>query len=219
MVRSILTYALALGVVFFGFQHNALADEKDKDDKKKDSGSTISRIDSTTLKKIGDITVGDTLVFDDFDEEEDEDQGESGSIAFVANRGENGAVKNETVVLKTRCTVALHRRGTGILPDLFIPDDIDADLFEDMDLEPLAEAEPLEANVYPNPAASGMSPVHVSHNFDGEAQIMVYSLGGQLVQQATTTQQITDIEGLTQGMYIVHISANDQVVTKKLLVQ
>jgi hypothetical protein len=87
------------------------------------------------------------------------------------------------------------------------------------DNDPVADYTPLEANVYPNPANAGMSPVHVSHNFDGQAQLTVYSMGGRLVRQITTTQKITDIEGLTQGMYIVHISANDQVITKKLLVQ
>jgi hypothetical protein len=207
--------------VFFGFQHNAFADEKDKDDKKNQSGSTISKIDSTTLKKIGDITVGDTLVFDDFDEdEEDEDQGESGSIAFVVDHGADGTIKNEVVVLKTHCTVTLTRDHILALPSTIAV----ATQTTEMDLvntdnDPVADYTPLEANVYPNPANAGMSPVHVSHNFDGQAQLTVYSMGGRLVRQITTTQKITDIEGLTQGMYIVHISANDQVITKKLLVQ
>ncbi|MBO6516346.1 MAG: T9SS type A sorting domain-containing protein [Bacteroidia bacterium] len=213
MIRSFVKYLCALGVVFFGFQIAAFADEgKDKKDEKSSSSST-TRPDTIVVSKLGDITVGDTLVFDDFDEDESEDdKGESGSIALVVTHD------NPEVYPSPRSVTAPAK---GSLPlkrayQTSVSDSEELPVSEPMPVE-LSEA--LEVRLYPNPAAQGSEPVFIEHNQNGVVQIHILAINGQTTRSITTTDKVTTVSDLSSGLYIVTIIGDQQRESRKLLVQ
>ncbi|MFT5723631.1 MAG: hypothetical protein ACI9JN_000748 [Bacteroidia bacterium] len=204
MGHFILKYLFVIGVVLMGFQHSAYADEKDKD-KHKDK-TTITKKDTIKIKVNLDIQADDTLVFDDFDEDDDDDKGDNSSIALS--------------IVQTKVTVCIiPRQNPEILLiscGYILPHKIDSSATP----SPISAQteQPLESNLYPNPASSDQS-VWVTHNITDEVTITVYTMSGQVIKTLSTVDQKIKLPGLSTGMYLVHISGNGASESKRLLVQ
>ncbi len=207
MVRLVIKYLFAIGVVFFGFQLNAFADEE-KEKKEEKSTSTTAKRDTIVIKTIGDITVGDTLVFDDFDEDEDDD-GENGSIAMIVPQTQNPKViqqSNSTLYQTGRCSVVIQTI------------QVDQTQIPQQNNSVLEETELLEINVYPNPTAQALHPIHITHNLNSEVQISIFSINGQLAKTISTTDKMTTVSDLNTGIYVVTIIGENQMESRKLIV-
>lgn len=72
-----------------------------------------------------------------------------------------------------------------------------------------------EISLYPNPAKDKL---HIT--LKGEAKVYIYSLIGQNVLQASIKDQATfDIGSLPSGIYLVKISQEQKLISKKLIVE
>jgi hypothetical protein len=208
MGHFILKYLIVIGVVLLGFQPNAFADEKDKD-KKKDV-KTVTQKDSIKIKVNLDVQSDDTLVFDDFDEDDDDDKGDNSTIATVVT-----PFKLKTCIMPMR-----HPETITIIecPSLVItPSAIKLDTLPTADHN--ISIDPPEMSVYPNPASATNQEIHVTHNITGTTKVMVYTLSGQVIQNITVSDNAVTLHGLATGLYIVHVSGDNQSTSKRLLVQ
>lgn len=206
MVRLVIKYLFAIGVVFFGFQLTAFADEE-KDDKEEKTTSATAKRDTIVVKTIGDITVGDTLVFDDFDEDEEEN-GESGSIAMIVPQTQNPNViqrSNSPLSQIGDYSVALQTT------------QVDQTQIQQNNIV-LEEPELLEINVYPNPTAQAFQPINITHNLNSKVQIAIISINGQLAKSISTTDKLTTVSDLHSGIYVVTITGKNQMESRKLIV-
>ncbi|MCU0417084.1 MAG: T9SS type A sorting domain-containing protein [Cytophagaceae bacterium] len=71
--------------------------------------------------------------------------------------------------------------------------------------------------LYPNPSTGSVAlllPAVVS-----EASIEVLSITGSVVQQLSTTSDLTNINGLTSGVYLVKVTLGSTVQTQKLIIE
>ncbi|MGO3708425.1 MAG: T9SS type A sorting domain-containing protein [Mesonia hippocampi] len=76
-----------------------------------------------------------------------------------------------------------------------------------------------DVSLYPNPVNNGLFTVNTAHAT--QAELSLYSLLGQEVyhQDLTGTINTVDVSGLNAGTYIVKITSNKAVVTKKLIIK
>lgn len=204
MVHFICKYLMVIGVVLLGFQHNAFAHEKDKD--KKTDQSTVTRTDTVKIKVNLDIQSDDTLVFDDFDEDGDDDKGDNSSIALTQ--------KNKTFSCNFPSQTAIDIQEKSI--DLqIVHDEPEEEIDGSFEAEPFA----MTSRVYPNPATADEQSIFVEHNLSGHTQITVYSMSGQVAFNTETDSKRVKIDSLKSGIYIVNISGVGNSDSKKLLVQ
>ena len=200
MVHLISKYLLIIGVVLLGFQHNAFADEKDKDQTK------VTKSDTIKIKVNLDIHADDTLVFDDFDEDDD-DKGDNSSIAFVA----------PTTSIQTSNYPS---SGVDVPPTSETnqgPTSQDPTQPEDSSVSPTPF--PIHTKVYPNPASASSDHIYIEHNLTDIAQVIIYSISGNIVYHLNTHENKIEVDGLSVGMYIVNISGSGTSESKKLLIQ
>ena len=196
---------MVIGVVLLGFQHNAFADEKDKD--KKTDQSTVTRTDTIKIKVNLRHSMQTTLlVFDDFDEDGDDDKGDNSSIALTQN------IKTFSCNLPSQTAIDIQEKS------------IDPQIVHDRARRRnrwLFEAEPfaMTSRVYPNPATADEQSIFVEHNLSGHTHITVYSMSGQVAFNTETDSKRVKIDSLTSGIYIVNISGVGNSDSKKLLVQ
>ena len=204
MVRIICKYLMVIGVVLLGFQHDAFADEKDKD--KKTDQSKITQTDTIKIKVNLDIQADDTLVFDDFDEDGDDDKGDNSSIAHN---------------LSIRIISCHYPEPTNLDIQELITDPtiVDDQSKEESDSIALSESFTLTSRIYPNPAMANNQGIFVEHNLTGIARITVYTISGQIAFTTSTISKKVKIDSLTTGLYIVNISGVGNSDSKKLLVQ
>lgn len=218
MVRLFVKYLIAIGVVFFGFQLSAFADEEKekKTDKTTSTASKTSKLsrDTIVITLDGDITVGDTLVFDDFDEEEEEG-GESGSISLNIPKRITATPyqpANESPSESSETVVDSNERGENVTSSTLRSSDATEN-------KTVAELKILKMSVYPNPASQGFEPVNIQHNLDSEVVVSIISINGQLAKTITTSDKVIPVSGLQSGLYIITITGQNQLLSRKLLVQ
>ena len=77
----------------------------------------------------------------------------------------------------------------------------------------------INATIYPNPVSSELH-IDIPSVKDFTGEVLIYNLQGQIAfQQAIGLSNTIDIQGLSQGMYIVKIVQNSQVLqTEKLTI-
>jgi hypothetical protein len=209
MVHFICKYLLVIGVVLLGFQSNAFADDKDKD-KKKDK-PTVTRTDTVVIKVNIEIQSDDTLVFDDFDEDDNDGKKDNGSIAIV-----------QVIPPVYRCIIPkqdiTHKLSVCTVTIVSETDDTQTDILSDI-LSDINDDAVLESNIYPNPALANSQSIWVTHNLTSNVTISVYTLTGQVIRNLNTDQQKVEMPGLSTGLYIVHIAGAGQSESKRLLVE
>jgi hypothetical protein len=72
--------------------------------------------------------------------------------------------------------------------------------------------------VFPNPS-KGMVSIALS-NYTEPALVNVYSLQGKTVASMLINSTVTiDLGHLQKGLYIVKVSSNDEIITKKLMLK
>lgn len=220
MVRLTVKYLVVLGVVLFGFQHNAFADENEKKEDGKKTSSSVAKNDTIIIRTGGDITVGDTLVFDDFDEDEGTEKGENSSIAALiippasSNVGGNTNPDQEVDATTLGTTDQTYQSNVSETGDQLVTSSSETEERQEQ-----LFSEPLDINVYPNPASQAFEPVTITHNLNSEVAITIFTLTGEVAQTMTTSEREVHISNLNSGMYIVQITGEDQQKSQRLIVQ
>jgi len=207
MLKTVSTYLIAVLVLITGFQTLAFAKEKDKEgDKKENTTVKVEKDTVITVKK--DISVEDTLVFDDLDEDKANDKSGSQNIIVIA--GTKDINRNDEQA---------NHFFNGAHEIQSNSDQTESD-FNDEEPGSITEIHPVQLNtsVFPNPATSG-DQVRIQHDLDNEATILVYRLDGSVVFNRKTLQKTVALPFMQPGMYIVQVSSLDQREVKKLIVQ
>lgn len=206
MFKTASTYLIATLVLITGFQTLAFAKEKDKEgDKKENTTVKVEKDTIITVKK--DISVEDTLVFDDLDEDKANDKSGSQNIIVIA--GTKDINRNDE-----QANEFFH--GNHELRSNSNQLESDSDDNEIGIIEVIPEQ--MNTTVFPNPATSG-DEVNIRHSLDNEVTILVYRLDGSVVLSQKTIQKTISIPSMQTGMYIVQVSSLDQKEVKKLIVQ
>lgn len=207
MFKTVSTYLIATLVLITGFQTLAFAKEKDKEgDKKENTTVKVEKDTIITVKK--DISVEDTLVFDDLDEDKANDKSGSQNIIVIA--GTKDTNRNDE-----QAKEFFH--GNHELQSISNQSESDSDN-EEIGIITEVIPEQMNTTVFPNPATSG-DQVNVQHSLDNEVTILVYRLDGSIVLSQKTIQKTISIPSMQAGMYIVQVSSLDQKEVKKLIVQ
>lgn len=72
-------------------------------------------------------------------------------------------------------------------------------------------------SLYPNPAKSGF--VTIKNTIAGEKQVSILDILGKQVREVKVFNDEINISGLNSGVYLVRITKDDAVATKKLVIQ
>jgi hypothetical protein len=205
MVHFILKYLMVIGVVLQGFQQSAFADEKDKD-KEKDK-TTATKTDSIIIKVDLDILADDTLVFDDYDEDDDNDKGDNSIVAF-----NTGKTKICIIPLQNPEPAAICCSGPTYRSNS------ESDTSQSPISEEPISIQAIKSKIYPNPATKDQT-IWITHNLPDKVTITVSSMSGQVIRTLTASDQKVNLDGLSSGMYLVGIAGNGLSESKRLLVQ
>ncbi len=73
-------------------------------------------------------------------------------------------------------------------------------------------------NIFPNPSANGIFTLELSDNIQGTTNIQVMNMLGETIasKQITVSQTKIDLSGFAAGSYLVRVSSEDGVVTRKI---
>ena len=80
------------------------------------------------------------------------------------------------------------------------------------------DTEGLDIHIYPNPTAGHFNIDFI--NFDGSADVYVMNFQGQPVFKTTSQNQLTmsiNINNLPNGIYLIVIKSNNQIITKRVI--
>ena len=69
--------------------------------------------------------------------------------------------------------------------------------------------------VYPNPTTDYI----MVSGLDGNSKVEIYTITGQLVQETSFDSEIRLNIDLNSGLYLVKVTANNQSITKKIIVK
>ena len=69
--------------------------------------------------------------------------------------------------------------------------------------------------VYPNPTTDYI----IVSGLEGNSKVEIYTITGQLVQETTFDSEIRLNIDLNSGLYLVKVSANNQSITRKIIVK
>ncbi|MBQ0788490.1 MAG: T9SS type A sorting domain-containing protein [Oceanihabitans sp.] len=86
--------------------------------------------------------------------------------------------------------------------------------FETLSVDEILVPERVKLSVYPNPASDV---IHISASFPVD-KIALYDVMGKLVLSSTNTKQI-QVNTLNTGMYLLKIYANQQTITRKVIIE
>ncbi len=211
MVHNIFKYLMVLGVVLTGFQCSAFVSKKDKEKDKKKNETTVVIQDTIKIIIEKDISVGDTLVFDDFDEDDNEDDDNS---SIASNDGRKAAVTMGSIESTPKQQEVFFNSGTSISDSsqeevIAEPGEVFENVF----------SEKVDLKIFPNPSAQNNGPVTVTHQLNSTVTISVFSLTGQLIRSTNTTEKSVQFYDLKAGTYLIHVSNNELSDSKRLLVQ
>lgn len=205
-MKGLLHILFITGVVLFGFQSSfANYDGNDKNKLSKDSTGGNKVLCDTVLKN-GGVQVGDTLVYEDY---EDEDEGGlyvvSPSLITAINPVRNCIIPPKTIeYVKTidvvnpindsiKVNKIIQSTNSSIIPEL---------------------------KIYPNPAtASSGQQIHIKHNFIGDVTGAVIDQAGKLLQSLQTNSDEIIINAPSAGLYYITIQLGENRVTSRLIVQ
>ena len=240
MVR-LFKYISVLMVVLLAFTFNVrAAGDQDSSKMKK------TALDSIVIQVNG-ISTDDTLVFDDFDEDEPvkEDTkstrvSKSDSASDMSSSCTSTFTTEMISKLPEKKSPSATGNGTGIM---FLGQRVDGSQFF-IDGTPVIRAQVLDtirsdnrqlqrigqtnqdlfANVemtlYPNPVSSATQQITIEHNGQGTTSIYVRTIGGQLIHQVITSQKSILIDHLASGTYIVQIvDEQNHIAAQRLIVQ
>jgi len=199
MLKTVSTYLIAVLVLLTGFQTLAFAKEKDKEGDKKEN---------TIVKVEKDISVEDTLVFDNLDEDKANDKSGNQNIIVIAATKDINRNDEQTNHFYN---------GTDEIQSN--SDQTESDI-HDEETGSITEIHPVQLNtsVFPNPATSG-DEVRIQHGLDNGVSVLVYRLDGTVVFNQKTLQKTIALPSMHPGMYIVQVSSLDRREVKKLIVQ
>lgn len=222
MVQKLLKYLLVLGVALTGFQLNAYADDEKDKDKSKDKtlNSNVSAKDSIIIKvSDDDVSVGDTLVFDDYDD----DEGSNGnSNSLVAKGKDTNSVNVKTISCLSRVACGFRIPKEELVRYIHVLPSTEDDSFTpstDGTSYGSTESASLSMKVFPNPANADNQPITIEHNLSTEADIKIFNLDGKLIKQLFSTSKQTIVSDLPTGFYLVNITSNDQSASSRLIVK
>jgi len=86
--------------------------------------------------------------------------------------------------------------------------------FETLSVDEILVPDNVKLSVYPNPASNV---IHISASFPVE-EIALYDVMGKVVLRSTDTKQI-QVHTLNAGMYLLKIYANQQTITRKVIIE
>lgn len=215
MGHQLLKYLLVLGVALTGFQFNAYGDDDKDKSKDKTVNTNVSAKDSIIIKvSDDDVSVGDTLVFDDYDD----DEGATDNSSSIAS--------TDTSVQKVIATTTITSCCARVPRDIICAYIVSAPSSEDNDFQdsngemvPSEEDATLTLKLYPNPANANDQSVTIQHNLSSEAAIQIFTIDGKLVKHILAHSKQTIIDDLTTGFYMVNITSNNQTRSSRLIVK
>ena len=193
---------LLIGVVLIGFQ-TSFAENEEKD-RKSISTDTIPSLKKTSIDtsiKVDPIDVGDTLVFDDFDED-DAGLTVQFSLDYLVVRECHYPPDAQIKILPTK-------------------DVTEQDLVESKEFSAesaIVLMSPATIDVYPNPATAQSSEIHIQHNFSQEISVTILDASGRIVMIQNSLDSVLTFKLAEPGVYIVVLSSGQEQRTARLLV-
>lgn len=132
----------------------------------------------------------------------------TGTIILAAN--------DDPFVVSTFSENFLNVSFTGTTSDYFGAHDPTANSinFETLSVDEIWVPDNVKLSVYPNPASDV---IYISASFSVE-KIALYDVMGKLVLSSTDTKQI-QVHTLNAGMYLLKIYANQQTITRKVIIE
>ncbi|MCB9262141.1 MAG: T9SS type A sorting domain-containing protein [Flavobacteriales bacterium] len=192
---------VVIGVVLMAIAQFSQANCDEKEKTKTSDNTKTTKADSVIISTIGDIAVGDTLVFDDYDEDDDD----AGSISLVNNGSKSSstsAANSASIKMSTPQPLATstqtNESGSKSIEDI--------------------HANSYEMSAYPNPVTSGEM-LSVTHNLSGSVTLIIRSINGNIVKEFESSSQKIEISDLSSGVYFVQISGGTHSLLKKVIVQ
>ena len=187
-------YILLLGVVLVGCTI-ARADEDDKKKKVEPSSSTVQH---DTLKKISEKQVGDTLVFDDYDDDE------ASGIAIVDYK------KRYDCIIPEKAPIAAQVDFYPIKTDSIQITEI---------VTPTTEPKIIELSVYPNPSSSVNERLTIHHTSTGTVSLSLVDMTGKTLKSWSTADASSTLDRPAAGMYCLRLSSTEGEIATRIIVK
>lgn len=203
-MKGLLHILIFAGVVLFGYNNSsAMADEKDKKSIKQDISSGTKRDKSDTLIKV-DKQVDDTLVYDDYDEDDNgiiiKKELTTGKASYILctitpTSNEIAALKVNSGLNSASDAGKTNRESTAVIPSPTF-------------------------SLFPNPAnAAEVHTLKIHHNFEGDVMVyLIDATGKTVVSQNFSSRQI-ELNTPIAGVYFVSIIQGNQKITSRLIVR
>lgn len=204
-MRSLLHILLFAGVVLFGFNTSlANFEGEDKNNLKKDSISGANKVLKDSVVKGKGVQVGDTLVFDDYDEDEP---------SRSADR-DFSLVWNDLLYPMDELPIT-NFSNLNLMPT----NDEAKHPLDEQDQTTPARHSP-EWQLYPNPVSPNQgSEVWIEHHLTGNVQLTIVDQSGRVVQNHNFTGNKFSFQTPSAGIYHLLLSSQTQQLSKQLVVR
>jgi Secretion system C-terminal sorting domain len=205
-MKYLLNIFLIIGVVLIGFQNSySSVDEKDKKPISTDSVPQHENKKDTVLR-IDEIEVEDTMVFDDFDEDDEEGIIAKSSSNMKESKVASNNLDNHQIIM-------------------FFSGEF-ADTLGQMPVETIEPSKdiatnqfPHEMTIYPNPANSETGTIHIKHNLAVEVSVSIIDQSGRLINSWKSSDSFLTFDKPVSGIYYVTIASKDERLTSRLMVR
>jgi Secretion system C-terminal sorting domain len=205
-MKYLLNIFLIIGVVLIGFQNSySSVDEKDKKPISTDSVPQHENKKDTVLR-IDEIEVEDTMVFDDFDEDDEEGIIAKSSSNMKESKVASNNLDNHQIIM-------------------FFSGEF-ADTLGQMPVETTEPSKdiatnqfPHEMTIYPNPANSETGTIHIKHNLAVEVSVSIIDQSGRLINSWKSSDSFLTFDKPVSGIYYVTIASKDERLTSRLMVR
>jgi len=206
-MRYLLHIILFIGVALIGFQNSyaSLDDEKDKKTISTDKDRKSEGSKKDTVLKVDDVEVDDTLVFDDYDEDD---------LGIIATK-----VPSIYPIIGCGYTLTVPKDVPSSFDDS--QNELPPSTFVTSQIESPKDAVPslTELKVFPNPANQSSGKINLQHNAKGEVDVNVMDQSGRIISTQVSNSETITFDTPAAGMYFVTVSFGKTKITSRLIVQ
>ena len=204
-MRYLLHIVLFIGVALIGFQNSyaSLDDEKDKKTISTDKDHESEGSKKDTILKVDDVEVDDTLVFDDYDEDD---------VGIIATK-----VPSIYPIIGCGYTMAIPKDS----PSSFDDNKTELSTSDGSQLESPSDVilALTELNIFPNPANQSSGKINLRHNAEGNVDVYVTDQSGRTISTLVSNSETITFDTRAAGVYLVTVTSGTTKITSRLLVQ